>query len=239
MEPRNRFHFTLLLLLHMSCFASRSSCALTIKLSYPKAFEIEAQGVSMPIISEENERAGRRIVSGQEATSGSPEVTYEDYADEKTNNRISEGRVVHNGQEMTLEEMGRQPLPEAVQEHYAQYLRSHAEEARGDSVEVNPGTPDSTEERTMGPALRRKVRPTSRTSRMPRSECRQSFTKLTRNSETQVFCDQTKCVVARKRGVCVCVCATVPVDPIWPLDNPRNWGWKGGYCMEALIRTME
>ena len=43
MEPRNRFHFnfTLLLLLHMSCFASRSSCALTIKLSYPKAFEIE------------------------------------------------------------------------------------------------------------------------------------------------------------------------------------------------------
>ena len=109
------------------------------------------QGVSMPIISEENERAGRGMVSGQEATSGSPEVAYEDYADENTNNRISEGRVTHNGQEMTLEEMGRQPLPEAVQEHYDQYLRSHAEEARGDSVEVSPGTPDSTEERAMGP----------------------------------------------------------------------------------------
>ena len=139
------------------------------------------QGVRMPIISEEDERAGRRIVSGQEAASGIPESTYEDHVDTNTNNLAPEGRVMYNGQEMTLEKMGRQPLPEVVQEHYEQFL----EETRGDSVEVNPGTPDSTEERTMGPALRRKVRPTSRTSRMPRSECRQSFTKLTRNSETE------------------------------------------------------
>ena len=36
---------------------------------------------------------------------------------------------------MTLEEMGRQPLPDAVQEHYEEYLRGSN---RGDSVEVNP-----------------------------------------------------------------------------------------------------
>ena len=34
------------------------------------------------------------------------------------------GRIVYNGQEMTLEEMGRQPLPDAVQEHYEEYLRN-------------------------------------------------------------------------------------------------------------------
>ena len=75
---------------------------------------------------------------------------------------------------------------------------------------------------------------------MPRSECRQSFTKLTRNSETE---GKGPCeCFATKRNVWLHgseVCATVPVDPIRPLDNPRNWGWKGGYCMEALIHTME
>eukprot|EP00439_Symbiodinium_sp_Y106_P001260 s1666_g1.t1 len=101
----------------------------------------------MPIISEADERAGRRIVSGQEAASGIPDSTYEDHVDTNTNNRAPEGRVMYNGQEMTLEEMGRQPLPEVVQEHYERFL----EETRGDSVEVNPGTPDATEERTMGP----------------------------------------------------------------------------------------
>ena len=77
---------------------------------------------------------GQGIVSGQERLSEIPESTYEDQVDTNTN----------NGQEI-------QPLPEVVQEHYEEYLRSRAEEARGDSVEVNPGTPDSTEERTMGP----------------------------------------------------------------------------------------
>ena len=58
----------------------------------------------MPIISEEDERAGRRIVSGQETVSGVPERTYEDHVDTNTNNRAQEGRVMYNGQEMTLVE---------------------------------------------------------------------------------------------------------------------------------------
>ena len=60
----------------------------------------------MPIISEEDESAGRRIVSGEEAP---------------------------------LEEMGRRIVPEELME---QYYRDTG---------VEPGTPDSTEARTMEP----------------------------------------------------------------------------------------
>ena len=51
------------------------------------------------------------------------------YEDQVSTNTKEEERIVHNGQEMTLEEMGRQPLPDVVQEHYEEYLRTRAVEA--------------------------------------------------------------------------------------------------------------
>ncbi|CAE7947372.1 unnamed protein product [Symbiodinium sp. KB8] len=63
-----------------------------------------------------------------------------------------DGTITYQGREMTLEEMGRQPLPEAVQAHYEQFLEETqgTQGTQGESVEVQPGTPDSTEEPTMG-----------------------------------------------------------------------------------------
>ena len=75
---------------------------------------------------------GQGTVSGQERLSEIPEGTYEDQVSTNTNN---EERIVYNGQEMTLEEMGRQPLPDVVQEHYEEYLRTRAGEAS--SVEAS------------------------------------------------------------------------------------------------------
>ena len=75
---------------------------------------------------------GQGTVSGQERLSEIPEGTYEDQVSTNTNN---EERIVYNGQEMTLEEMGRQQLPDVVQERYEEYLRTRAEEAS--SVEAS------------------------------------------------------------------------------------------------------
>eukprot|EP00439_Symbiodinium_sp_Y106_P022811 s2616_g2.t2 len=69
---------------------------------------------------------GQGTVSGQERLPEILEDTYEDQVSTNTNeeerivstNTNEEERIVHNGQEMTLEEMGRQPLPDVVQEHY-------------------------------------------------------------------------------------------------------------------------
>ena len=69
---------------------------------------------------------GQGTESGEERLSEIPEDTYEDQVSTNTN---EEERIVHNGQEMTLEEMGRQPLPDVVQEHYEEYLRTSAVEA--------------------------------------------------------------------------------------------------------------
>ena len=49
---------------------------------------------------------GQGTVSGQERLSETPEGTYEDQVSTNTN---KEERIVYNGQEMTLEEMGCNP----------------------------------------------------------------------------------------------------------------------------------
>ena len=124
-------------------------------------------------------RRGRAAVEGT-IGQGVQESTYEDHGDTNTNNAPG-GRIVYNGQEMTLEEMGRQPLPDAVQEHYEEYLRGKPRRLRGGesrNARHHGGRYDGT-------SVVLKVRPTSWTSRMPRSECRQSFTKLTRHSEKE------------------------------------------------------
>ena len=69
---------------------------------------------------------GQGTVSGQERL---PEILEDTYEDQVSTNTNEEERIVHNGQEMTLEEMGRQPLPDVVQEHYEEYLRTRAVEA--------------------------------------------------------------------------------------------------------------
>ena len=69
---------------------------------------------------------GQGTVSGQERL---PEILEDTYEDQVSTNTNEEERIVHNGQEMTLEEMGRQPLPDVVQELYEEYLRTRAVEA--------------------------------------------------------------------------------------------------------------
>ena len=72
------------------------------------------------------ERSAKKRYPDRKDCRKSQKTSYEDQVSTNTN---EEERIVHNGQEMTLEEMGRQPLPDVVQELYEEYLRTRAVEA--------------------------------------------------------------------------------------------------------------
>ena len=131
-------------------------------------------------------RRGRAAVEGT-IGQGVQESTYEDHGDTNTNNAPG-GRIRKNRVQWARDDLGRDGKT-ALTGCSARALRGVPKEpARGKPRRLRGGESRNARHhggRYDGTSVVLKVRPTSWTSRMPRSECRQSFTKLTRHSEKE------------------------------------------------------